>query len=213
MRNVLIAGATGLVGREVLLGLLSDGSVSSVLAIGRREPEDRHPKLQFLRTDLPQVPALPSIDECYITLGTTIKVAGSQEAFRKVDFDSVVNTAGAAKAAGAKKCGVVTAMGASAKSGVFYSRVKGETENALAAIGFDTLVIARPSMLTGDRTALGQPVRGGEELATKFSRVFGALIPANYKSIEAGSVARALLKAVPSSKGHRIMLSGELRKF
>lgn len=213
MRNVLIAGATGLVGREVLRGLLSDDTVSSVLAIGRREPGERHAKLQFLRTDLPQVPALPAIDECYIALGTTIKAAGSQEAFRKVDFDSVVNTASAARAAGAKKCGVVTAMGSSAKSGVFYSRVKGEAENALAALGFDALVIARPSMLTGDRTAVGQPVRGGEELAAKFSRMFGAFIPRNYKSIEAASVARALLKAVPSSEGRRVMMSGELREF
>src|SRR3954470_11357411 len=112
MRNVLIAGATGLVGREVLRGLLADDSVSYVMAIGRREPGERHPKLHFLRTELPQVPALPAIDECYIALGTTIKVAGSQDAFRNVDFDSVVNTAGAAKAAGAKKIGVVSAMGA-----------------------------------------------------------------------------------------------------
>src|SRR4051812_24731370 len=161
-RNVLIAGATGLIGRELLRGHIADDSVTYVMAVGRREPDERHPKIHFLRADLPQVPALPAMDECYIALGTTIKVAGSQDAFRKVDFDSVVNVASAAKAAGATKLGVVSAMGASAKSNVFYSRVKGEMENALAALRFDTLVIARPSMLAGDRTALGQPVRGGE---------------------------------------------------
>jgi len=212
-RNVLIAGATGLIGRELLRGLVADDSVSYVMCVGRREPDERHPKVHFLRSDLPQVPALPAMDECYVALGTTIKVAGSQDAFRKVDFDSVVNVASAAKAAGAMKVGVVSAMGASAKSNVFYSRVKGEMENALAAMRFDTLLVARPSMLAGDRTALGQPVRSGEEVALKISRWFGSLIPRNYQSIQASSVAKALLHAVPSSKGQRVMLSGELREY
>jgi len=212
-RSVLVAGATGLVGRELLHGLLADSTVTNIVVVGRRPPAESGPKVQFQRADLPQVGALPHVDECYIALGTTIKVAGSQEAFRAIDFESVVNVATAAKAAGAKKLGVVTAMGADAKSNVFYSRVKGETENALAALGFDTLVIARPSMLTGDRAKLGQPVRGGEELALKITRVVGWMIPRNYRSIEAASVARALLKAVPSSKGHRVMLSGELREY
>jgi uncharacterized protein YbjT (DUF2867 family) len=211
-RSILVAGATGLVGREVLHGLAADDTVAQIIVVGRRAPAESHPKIQFLKADLPVVPPLPRVDECYIALGTTIKVAGSQEAFRAVDFDSVVNIASAAKAAGAKKLGVVTAMGADAKSGVFYSRVKGETENALAALGFDTLVIARPSMLAGDRKQLGQPVRGGEELALKVTRSLGWLIPRNYRSIEAASVARALLRAVPSSKGRRVMLSGELRE-
>ncbi|HUR90541.1 MAG TPA: NAD(P)H-binding protein [Ramlibacter sp.] len=212
-RSVAVAGATGLVGRELLQSLLADESVSNIVVIGRRAPAESHPKLQFQRVDLPTVGALPHVDECYIALGTTIKVAGSQDAFRAVDFDSVVNVASAAKSAGAKKLGVVSAMGANAKSGVFYSRVKGEMENALAALGFDTLVIARPSMLAGDRTKVGQPTRGGEELALKISNKLGWLIPANYRSIPAASVARALLDAVPSSKGRRVMPSGELQDY
>jgi uncharacterized protein YbjT (DUF2867 family) len=212
-RSVLVAGATGLVGRELLRALLADDSVADVVAVGRRAPAEAHARLHFIHADFPGMPALPHVDECYIALGTTIKVAGSQEAFRAVDFDAVVNVARAAKGAGATKLGVVSAMGANAKSNVFYSRVKGEMENALEALGFDTLVIARPSMLAGDRAQLGQPVRGGEELALKVTRAVGWLIPRNYRSIDAGSVARALLRAVPASQGKRVMLSGELSKY
>jgi uncharacterized protein YbjT (DUF2867 family) len=211
-RTVLLAGATGLVGRELLRGLLADAGVSHVHALGRKAPPESNPKLTFHSVDFAALPALPAIDECYIALGTTIKVAGSQEAFRAVDFDAVVNTAKAAKAAGAKRLGVVSAMGADVRSSVFYSRVKGEMEDALSQLGFDALVIARPSMLAGNRTALGQPVRGGEELALKVTRWLGAIIPANYRSIDVASVARALLANVPSSSGKRVMLSGELRQ-
>lgn len=210
-RSILLAGATGLVGRELLRGLLADDSVEQVIAVGRRSPAEASTKLHFIHADLPQVPALPHVDECYIALGTTIKAAGSQAAFRAVDFDAAVNVASAAKAAGATKLGVVSAMGADPRSRVFYSRTKGEMENALASLGFDTLVIARPSMLAGDRSRLGQPVRGGEELALKVTERVGWLIPRNYRSIPAASVAQALLRAVPTSHGRRVMPSGEMR--
>lgn len=212
-RTVVVAGGSGLVGREILRGLLDDASVASVHSLGRRSPQTTHPKLTPHLVDFAHLQALPRADECYIALGTTIKVAGSQEAFRAVDFDAVVNVAKAAQAAGAAKLGVVSAMGADARSSIFYSRVKGEMEEALARLEFDTLVIARPSMLAGDRASLGQPVRGGEELALKVSRWIGPLIPANYRPIPAVRVARALLDAVPASKGRRVMLSGELRKY
>ena len=156
---------------------------------------------------------MPRLDDAFIALGTTIKVAGSQEAFRAVDFDAVVAVAKAAKAAGASRLGVVSAMGASSKSSVFYSRVKGEMEEALSGLGFDTLVFARPSLLIGDRAALGQPVRSGEETGEKVARWLGPLIPANYRPINVKAVARALVQAVRETKGRRIILSGELRKF
>ncbi len=149
--------------------------------------------------------------EAFIALGTTIKVAGSQEAFRAIDFDAVLAVAKAAKAAGAKRLGVVSAMGADRKSGIFYNRVKGETEDALSALGFDTLVIARPSFLAGDRSALGQPLRSGEKLAMNLSRLLAPLIPDNYKSIDSAKVAQALLKAVPQVQGTRVLLSGQMQ--
>jgi uncharacterized protein YbjT (DUF2867 family) len=212
-RTVLIAGATGLVGRELLAGLLADASVAAVHSLGRRELPLSHPKLTQHRVDFSKaLPALPSVGEAFIALGTTIKVAGGREAFRAVDHDAVLAVANAAKAAGATRLGVVSAMGADKRSAIFYNRVKGETEEALAALGFDTLVIARPSFLAGDREALGQPVRGGEGLALKISRVLAPLIPDNLKSIDVKLVARALLDAVPRSSGRNVLLSGAMRK-
>jgi uncharacterized protein YbjT (DUF2867 family) len=219
-RTALLAGATGLVGREILQGLLADDSVAAVHALGRRELQLQHPKLTQHRVDFAApstgsgqaLPALFRVGEAFIALGTTIKVAGSQEAFRAVDFDAVVAVAKAAKAAGATRLGVVSAMGAHPRSKVFYSRVKGEMEQAVAALGFETLVIARPSLLVGDREALGQPARAGEEIGVKVSRWFSPLIPANYRPIEAKQVARALIGAVRTTQGRRVMMSGEMQK-
>lgn len=212
-RSVLIAGASGLVGREILQGLLADDSVAAVHSLGRRELTLQHPKLTQHRVDFSQaLPALPSVGEAFVALGTTIKVAGSQDAFRAVDFDAVLAVAKAAKAAGATRLGVVSAMGADPQSRIFYNRVKGEMEAALTALGFDTLVIARPSFLVGDREALGQPVRGGEKLALNVSRMLAPLIPDNLKSIDAAAVARALLEAVPRRRGRHVLLSGDMRK-
>jgi uncharacterized protein YbjT (DUF2867 family) len=104
-------------------------------------------------------------------------------------------------------------MGANARSPIFYNRVKGEMEQALSELGFDTLVIVRPSFLAGDREALGQPLRSGEKLALNISRWLSPLIPANYGSVAARSVAQGLLKTVPVTQGRRVILSGELRTF
>jgi uncharacterized protein YbjT (DUF2867 family) len=212
-RTVVVAGASGLVGREILQGLLADESVAAVHTLGRRELPLQHPKLTQHRVDFRALPALPRADEAFVALGTTIKVAGSQEAFRAIDFAAVVAVAKAAQAAGAARLGVVSAMGANPCSAIFYNRVKGEMEQALSGLGFAGLVIARPSFLAGDRGALGQPLRPGEKLALNVSRWLAPLVPANYGSVAAGSVARGLLQTVPSAQGRRVILSGELRSF
>ena len=209
--SVLLAGGTGLVGRELLQLLLADPSVVAVHALGRRELPLHQPRLMQHRVDFAALPPLPHVDEAFIALGTTIKVAGSQAAFRAVDLDAVLAVAKAARAAGATRLGVVSAMGADAQSRVFYNRVKGEAEAALAALGFDTLVIARPSLLVGDRHALGQPLRSGEEVGVKVSRWLAPLIPANYRPIAAAAVARALVRAVRESAGKRVLLSGQMQ--
>ena len=90
--------------------------------------------------------------------------------------------------------------------------MKGELENALAQMPFEGLVIARPSMLVGNREALGQPTRRGEEVASALGKAIGFLIPANYKPIEAAAVATALLSAVPSGKGKKVLLSGAMQR-
>lgn len=208
-RTVVLAGATGLVGREILKGLLADDSVKAIHALGRRALSP-HPKLTSHVVDFAALPALPSVDEAYLALGTTIKMAGSQSAFRAVDFDANLAVARAALAVGARRVGLVSAMGADAHSRIFYSRVKGELEDALAALGFEGLVIARPSMLVGDREALGQPVRRGERIAMYAGALLGPLIPANYRPIAASDVARALLTHVPTARGREVLLSGAM---
>ena len=210
-RVVALAGATGLVGQAVLEGLLADESVAAVHALVRRGPGVEHPKLTPHVVDFTALPKLPPLDEVYLAVGTTIKAAGSQPAFRAVDFDANLAAARAALAAGARCAGLVSAMGANAKSRIFYNRVKGELEEALARLSFKGLVIARPSLLLGDRGTLGQPTRPAERVATAVSRILGRLVPANYRPVDAADVARALLARVPSAKGRIVLLSGEMQ--
>ena len=210
-RAVAVAGATGLVGGEILRGLLADETVAGVHAFGRRPLALQHPRLTSHVVDFTSLPALPALDEAYLALGTTIKVAGSQSAFRAVDFDANLAVARAAKASGARSVGLVSAMGADARSRIFYSRVKGELEEALSALGFEGIVIARPSFLAGDREALGQPVRAGEKLALRVGALLRPLMPANYRAIAAVDVARALLARVPAAHGRVVVLSGAMQ--
>lgn len=210
-RIVALAGATGLVGREILGGLLADPSVSAIHVLGRRAPARVDPKLTAHTVDFRALPAFPPVNEVYLALGTTIKAAGSREAFRAVDFDASLAVARAALAAGARRAGLVSAIGASATSGTFYSRVKGELEEALSALPFDGLVIARPSLLAGDRGSLGQPHRRGEAFALALSRVLGPLLPRDYRPVRAAAVAKALLSRVPAARGRTVVPSGEMQ--
>jgi uncharacterized protein YbjT (DUF2867 family) len=211
-RRVLLAGATGLIGREILRGLLADPSVASVHALGRRKPDFEHVKLTAMVVDFAKLPLLPGADEVYLALGTTIKAAGSQAAFRSVDFDANLATANAALAAGVRRAGLVSAMGADARSSVFYSRVKGELEEALSKLPFEGLVIVRPSLLIGDRQRLGQPVRSGERIGFWIGNVLRPLIPRNYQPIEAAKVAATLLAIVPVARDKQVIFSGAMQE-
>jgi uncharacterized protein YbjT (DUF2867 family) len=211
-RVAIVAGSTGLVGRAILQGLLDDPGVVEAHALARRALPLKHPKLTVHVVDFKRLPALPAAGELYLALGTTIKDAGSQAAFRAVDYDANLAVAEAAKAAGVARVGLVSALGADLRSRVFYSRVKGELEDKLAAMPFAGLVIARPSLLVGSREDLGQPGRRGEDLGFVVARLFGFLIPANYKPIPASDVAGALLAAVPTAAGKHVLLSGAMRR-
>lgn len=212
-----MAGATGLVGREILAALLTDKRYAAVHCVGRRPLAISHPKLFGHVVDfenLTSLPGIDQIDDVFIALGTTIKVAGSQAAFRAVDFAAVVALARVAKAAGAVKLGVISAMGASTASAIFYNRVKGEMEEALAGLGYRVLVIARPSMLAGERETLTQAPRPAERLGLLAMTLFKPLIPANYRAIAATQVARALLKTLyRTEQGTRVLLSGEMQSI
>ncbi|NOJ99643.1 nucleoside-diphosphate sugar epimerase, partial [Corallococcus coralloides] len=127
--------------------LLHDAGVSCVHALSRKPLNVSHPKLQVHLVDFTSLPQLPHADEAYLALGTTIKVAGSKAAFRAVDFDANLAVAQAAIRAGVSRTGLVSAGAANAKSSMFYTRIKGELEDALRALPLTSLVLARPSLL------------------------------------------------------------------
>jgi len=208
----VVAGATGLVGREILARLLADKRYSTVHCVGRRPPEAVHPKLVVHLVNDFAAFAAPAAHDVFIALGTTIKVAGSQQAFRAIDFDAVLAVARSARSAGARRLGVVSAMGASATSSVFYNRVKGEMEDAVCRLDYDSVVLARPSLLSGDRSSLGQPQRAAEKFAATAMRLLRPLTPANYRAIAAEDVAAALVNTVLASPpGRTVLLSGDMQ--
>ena len=216
--TVLLAGASGLIGRALLEALLAPTRSERVVVLARRPLASERTRDARVSVRVGDMAALAADargarDVC-IALGTTIKVAGSEAAFRAVDFDLVVAIARAARSAGARRLAVVSALGADARSRVFYNRVKGEAEQALATLGYESLVIARPSLLLGDRAALGQPTRRGEVLAARLLGPVLGWVPASVRPIAAGVVARAMLVALDEARpGMRVLSSAELQRL
>ena len=214
-RIALLAGATGLVGRALLGLLLASEHYRSVHVLLRCRPPDieSNAKLTIHEVDFARLPAaFPAVDDVFIALGTTIKIAGSEAGFRRVDFDFVLNVARAAKSAGATRLAVVSAMGADPTSRIFYNRVKGEMETAVLQIGYESVVIAQPSLLLGDRAALGQPPRSSEILAARLLAPLGWIIPRSVRPIPARHVASALVEGILDAKpGVRVLKSGAMQ--
>lgn len=179
MKTVAITGATGVVGSRALQHLLARGDVGQVVALGRRVLELQHPKLVSRVADLQQVEAMvsalpESIDAAICGLGTTMKQAGSKEAFRAVDYDAVVNFGKAALQRGAKRFVLVSAIGSNARSSVFYSRTKGEAEDALAKLGFAQVTFLRPSFIDDQGTRKDD--RLGERLGLPIARALFSVV-------------------------------------
>ncbi|HSC64562.1 MAG TPA: NAD(P)H-binding protein, partial [Caldimonas sp.] len=210
--TVLLAGATGLVGRALLARLLAADRPQRVVVLARKPLPStvaRHPRLTVLVGDMTSLAAeAGAVDDVYIALGTTIKVAGSEAAFRAVDLDLVVAFARAARQAGARRLAVVSALGADRRSRVFYNRVKGEMEETVAGLGYESVVLARPSLLLGDRELLGQPTRRGEVWAARLLGPLLPLVPAGVRPIAAPTVAAAMVAALDQGgPGTRVLSS------
>lgn len=205
----IVAGATGLVGRALVRQLAHDPAWREVRALVRRMPrgEAGSPTLVQVPVDYERLDPPPSwaaADQVFCALGTTIRQAGSQAAFRRVDYDYPVALARAARASGARHFLLVSAVGADPHSRVFYNRVKGEVETAIAELGFRSVTIARPSLLLGKRA---EP-RLGEQVG----KVLGLLAPARWRPVPAERVARALVEAAREDRpGVRIIENPELR--
>ncbi|MFG3453745.1 oxidoreductase [Stutzerimonas stutzeri] len=206
-QRILLAGATGLTGEHLLDRLLNEPTVERVLAPSRK-PLAEHPRLENpvgpLQTLLAQLSG--DIDTAFCCLGSTIKEAGSQDAFRAIDHDLVIEFARRARELGARHLLVISALGAGSDSSIFYCRVKGEMEEALRAQDWPQLTIARPSQLLGPR----MEVRPVERLTAPLSY----LLPGKYRGIPACTLARALWRlALEDGDGTRVVESDELRKL
>jgi len=207
-RTALLVGATGLIGSYLLQRLLESARYTHVVVWARRDIGKAHPKLkvevvEFERLDDRQVDA----EDVYCCLGTTIKVAGSQEAFRRVDHDYPVALARAATKGGAKRFLVVSALGADSASRVFYNRVKGDMEAAVRAAGVSGTYIFRPSLLSGPRAV----ERLGEKVGLMIGAVLGPLL-GKYRPIHADLVAAAMVTVAAHSPASAVFDSHEIRR-
>jgi uncharacterized protein YbjT (DUF2867 family) len=191
-RTALLAGATGLIGSQLLPLLLASDHYARVIVIGRRKVPITHPKLESHVVnfdDLASSSKFLVADDIYCCLGTTMKQAGSREAFRKVDFSYPLALAAICREFGAKQYSLVSAMGANRESRFFYNRVKAEAEDAISAIDYKSVHIYRPSLLRGPR----KQTRVGESIGNTFGTLFGFLMPKRYRPIQSIKVARAML--------------------
>lgn len=211
MTRLLLAGATGLVGQEVLKLALADPRVGQVLAPTRRALP-AHPRLQAPQVDfdvLPEDAAWWAADAVICTLGSTIRQAGSQAAFRRIDHDYPLAIARLAQAHGARTFVLVSATGASPDSRVFYSRIKGELERDLAGLGFASLVILRPGLLGGERTQ-SRPM---EAVGMRLLGALDPVLPRRYRIVPAARVAACLLRCAldPPGLGLTLIESEDIR--
>ena len=194
-RIAVVAGATGMVGGFLLRRLEASDDYAEIRVLGRTPPARESSKIRFVSTDFGDLgshAATLAADDVFCCLGTTIRVAGSQPAFERVDYHMVVDLARAAHKAGAKRFFVVSAVGASEHAAAFYSRVKGRMEKAVSEIPFEAVHIVRPSLLLGKR----RERRVGEKIAQRFAPLLSPVLLgplAKYRAVDADEVAAALM--------------------
>lgn len=209
-RVAIVAGATGLVGRELVRELVKGGGWGAVHALGRRPSGIEGVRDHVVDLDALTASDLPDADDLFCCLGTTLRRAGSAEAFRRVDLDYVLRLARAGRERGIGRFLLVSSMGADARSPVLYSRTKGEVEQAVRELGYPSTEIVRPSFLVGER-AESRPVERAVVRTLSLARgVMGGPLR-KYAPIAATDVARALVAiARDDVSGVRLHLSDEL---
>jgi len=213
-RTALIVGATGLIGNQLLTKLLHTPYYDKVVVLTRKTLGISNTKLTEVIFDFEKPDASKVVgNDIFCCLGTTIKKAGSKDAFKKVDLEYPLTIAALAQRNGAEKFLIVTAMGADASSGIFYNKVKGEVEQGLTSLKYPALHIFQPSLLLGDRqeSRIGEKV--GEVLAAVFKPIMLGPLK-KYRAIDSGKVANAMLEfAKKSDKGVFVHDSAELQAF
>jgi uncharacterized protein YbjT (DUF2867 family) len=209
-RRALVAGATGLVGSRLVDVLLADADYTEIHLLVRRPFARKDARLREHLIDFAALGAFtwPAVDDLYSCLGTTIRAAGSQQAFRAVDYDLPLAIARGALGAGATQFLFISAMGADPGSSVFYSRVKGEFEIAAAVLGFPATIAFRPSLLAGERSEH----RFGERIALAVMQPVRWLLPRKYRPVADVAVARAMVAyAKCGLTGFHVVMSDEIQ--
>ena len=216
MKTALIIGSTGLIGSELLNLLLDSNDYLKVITFVKRDTGIKHPKLtqHIINFDKPETyKDLVVGDDFFCTIGTTIKKAGSKEAFRKVDFEYPRQFAAFALQNKVKQFLTISSLGADAKSGNFYLKTKGEIQDFLKDCNFESVSVLQPSLLLGDRTEF----RLGEKVGAFFMKSLSFLFLGNlkkYKPIESKTVAKALLKiAQTNNEGFKIYESDAIQEI
>lgn len=215
-KRILILGAGGLVGSQLVQLALNNASIKEIILPVRRLIKDlNHDKIKQFIVDFDRLHEYPDIFNCtsvFCCLGTTIKKAGSQEEFKKPDFVYPLSAAKMAKDAGAAEYNLVSALGADSTSKIFYNKVKGETEDAIRAVQFKTFNVYRPSLLLGDRSER----RTGELISAKIYSIAPFLFSGplkKYEPIHAKVLANFMLNASLSNlSGNNIYESNEMNK-
>ncbi|MDP1894083.1 MAG: NAD-dependent dehydratase [Hydrogenophaga sp.] len=209
MSRLMLVGATGLVGHCVLQQALADARVRQVVA-PTRSALLPHPKLLNPLVDFDHLPDNAdwwAVDAVVCTLGTTIKTAGSQAAFYRVDHGYPLQVARLALRQGAKAYALNSALGADPASRVFYSRTKGELEQDLQVLGYRSLTLVRPGLIGGER----QQARPAEQLAVRLSTWLQPLLPRRYRVVPADCIAHHLLQAALAAvPGVQVLMSEQL---
>ncbi|MFV5703801.1 oxidoreductase [Flavobacterium sp. XS2P12] len=216
MKTALIIGSTGLIGSQLLNLLLESPNYAKVITFVKRDSGIIHPKLtqHIIDFDKPETyKGLVLGDDFFCTIGTTIKKAGSQKAFRKVDFENPRQFAAFALLNKVKQFLIISSLAADANSGNFYLKTKGEIEDFLKDCNFESVSVLQPSLLLGNRTEF----RLGEKAGAFFMKTLSFLFLGNlekYKPIESKTVAKALFKiAQANNTGFKIYESDAIQEI
>jgi uncharacterized protein YbjT (DUF2867 family) len=216
MKTALIIGSTGLIGSQLLDLLLESQEYDKVITFVKRDSGIQHPKLKqhIIDFDKPETyKELVVGDDFFCSIGTTIKKAGSQNAFRKVDFEYPKQFASLAQQNKVKQFLIITSLGADANSSNFYLKTKGEIQDFLKNCAFESISILQPSLLLGNRTEF----RLGEKMGVYFMKLFSFLFIGNlkkYKAIQSEAVAKAMfIIAQKNYKGFQIIESDSIQEI
>ena len=210
-RVALVIGASGLVGKQVVQQLSESNQYEKLKVLLRSKMVLEHPKIEQIIIDFNEISGLTTTaDDVFCCLGTTMAKAGSKEAFYQVDYTFPLEIAKRMLQNGAEKFAIVTAMGASASSFVYYNKVKGQIEDTLKSLDYQRLVIVRPSMLLGER----QEKRLGETIGKVVMKSIDFLTPKKYKAVYDKQVAAAMIHAVlTETKKLQIIESDKLQDY